>query len=197
MSDVRAIDPPRFREHLRSRLSGQSIATLLILLLCGGLVLYPVVFLAEEALNVGDPQEFPLQEWGLGNFAALGEDWHILANTGLVACLATIMAVVFGFVVAWILTRTRMPGGRRLERLMELPYYMTPLVGALAWAILASPRTGALNQLWHAVGGGGDLFDIYSRCSRRAPPLPSPSPPSIAYCSKHRIGRKPRCACYT
>jgi len=144
------------------RVSTQSIVTLLILLVCGGLVLYPMVFLAEEALNVGDPQEFPLQEWGLGNFAALGEDWHILANTGLVACLATVMAVIFGFVVAWILTRARVPGGSRLERLMELPYYMTPLVGALAWAILASPRTGALNQLWHAIGGNGDLFDIYS-----------------------------------
>ena len=102
--------------------SGQAIVTLLILLVCGGLVLYPVVFLAAEALNVGDPQEFPLQEWGLGNFAALGEDWRILANTGLVACLATVMAVTFGFVVAWILTRTRVPGGSRLERLMELPY---------------------------------------------------------------------------
>jgi iron(III) transport system permease protein len=72
------------------------------------------------------------------------------------------MAVLFGFVVAWILTRTKVPGSTRLERLMELPYYMTPLVGALAWAILASPRTGFLNQLWHRVGGSGDLFNIYS-----------------------------------
>ena len=85
--------------------------------------------------------------------SAISRHW---ARTGafspipaLVACLATVMAVIFGFVVAWILTRTRVPGGSRLERLMELPYYMTPLVGALAWAILASPRTGALNQLWH------------------------------------------------
>src|SRR6202023_3104314 len=45
---------------------------------------------------------------------------------------------------------------------MELPYYLTPLVGALAWAILATPRTGFLNQLWHRVGGSGDLFNIYS-----------------------------------
>ena len=142
--------------------SAQAIATLVILLVCGGLVLYPVVFLIEAALNTGDPQEFTLQEWGLGNFTALAEEWHVLGNTALVACLATVMAVIFGFVVAWILTRTKVPGGGWLERLMELPYYMTPLVGALAWAILASPRTGALNQLWHAVGGGGDLFDIYS-----------------------------------
>jgi iron(III) transport system permease protein len=143
-------------------LSAQAIATLLILLVCGGLVIYPVLFLVEESLNVGDPQEFPLQEWGLGNFTALAEEWHVLANTTLVASVATVMAVLFGFVVAWILTRTKVPGSTRLERLMELPYYMTPLVGALAWAILASPRTGFLNQLWHRIGGSGDLFNIYS-----------------------------------
>jgi hypothetical protein len=51
--------------------SAQAIATLLILIVCGALVIYPVVFLVEAALNTGDPQEFPLQEWGLGNFAVL------------------------------------------------------------------------------------------------------------------------------
>src|SRR6266700_872655 len=83
--------------------SAQAIATLLILLVCGGLVIYPVLFLAEESLNVGDPEEFPLQEWGLGNFTALSEEWHVLANTALVASVATVMAVLFGFVVALIL----------------------------------------------------------------------------------------------
>ena len=29
-----------------------------------------------------------------------------------------------------------------LERLMELPYYMTPLVGALAWAVHEIPSSG-------------------------------------------------------
>src|SRR5689334_21971154 len=110
MGDFRAVDASEARDLSRRRPGGQGLATLMILLVCGGLVVYPVVFLVEAALNTGDPQEFPLQEWGFGNFAALGEDWHILANTGLVACLATVMAVTFGFVVAWILTRTRVPG---------------------------------------------------------------------------------------
>src|SRR5205823_11678956 len=69
-------------------LSLQAIVTLLILVVCGGLVIYPVLFLAEEALNIGNPQEFPLQEWGLGNFAALAEEWHVLGNTALVASVA-------------------------------------------------------------------------------------------------------------
>ena len=51
--------------------------------------------------------------------------------------MATVMAILIGFTLAWILTRTNVPGREKLERLMELPYYMTPLVGALAWAVLA------------------------------------------------------------
>ncbi len=69
--------------------------------------------------------------------------------------MATVMAVVFGFTLAWILTRTAIPGRAMLERLMELPYYMTPLVGALAWGILAGPKTGLVNQLSAMFGGNG------------------------------------------
>ena len=61
------------------------------------------------------------------------------------------LAIVIGFLAAWTFTRTNLPGVFWLERLMQLPYYMTPLVGALAWSILAAPNTGFLNQLWHAV----------------------------------------------
>ena len=49
---------------------------------------------------------------------------------------------MIGFLVAWALTRTQLPGVAWLERLMQLPYYMTPLVGALAWSILATERAG-------------------------------------------------------
>ena len=76
--------------------------------------------------------------------------------------MATVMAILIGFTLAWILTRTNVPGREQLERLMELPYYMTPLVGALAWAVIAGPKSGFVNQLWHAVGGTGDIVDIYA-----------------------------------
>jgi iron(III) transport system permease protein len=144
------------------RPSGQGIATFLILVFCGGLVGYPIVYLVLESFNTGDSQEFPPEAYGLDNYVNLIEDSRILANTAFVACVATLLAVVLGFLIAWTLTRTRLPGRARLERLMQLPYYLTPLVGALAWAILASPKSGFLNQLWHAVGGTGDLFNIYS-----------------------------------
>jgi len=144
------------------RLGFAGLLMLLVLLACASLVIYPAVFIVAEAINTGEPGVFPPGEISLRNFAAVTEDVRILRNTLLVAGLATVMAVVIGFVLAWILTRTNIPGRSRLQRLMELPYYMTPLVGAMAWGILAAPKTGLLNQLWHVLGGAADLFDIYS-----------------------------------
>jgi len=142
--------------------SSQDTISLLVLVFCGVLVLYPMVYLIVLSLNVGDPQTFPPDEFGIEHYRDLFESWRVIANTAFVASIATVMAILIGFLAAWALTRTQLPGVAWLERLMQLPYYMTPLVGALAWSILAAPRTGFLNQLWHTVGGSGDLFNAYS-----------------------------------
>ena len=49
----------------------QGVATFLVMLGVGLLVLYPVAFLVAEALNVGDPESFPATELGLGNFTSM------------------------------------------------------------------------------------------------------------------------------
>ena len=98
--------------------------------------------------DTGDPLAFPPAEYGLGNYVAIfDEDIRVLWNTLIIAVMATAMAILIGFTLAWILTRTNVPGRAVLERLMELPYYMTPLVGALAFGLTASmtvPVTSAL-----------------------------------------------------
>jgi iron(III) transport system permease protein len=43
---------------------------------------------------------------------------------------------------------------------MAMPYYVTPLMGALAWALIASPNSGLVNQIWRAIGGDSHLIDI-------------------------------------
>jgi len=148
---------------VRSRFPWQGAITLAAVLAVAFLVLLPLVFLVEESLNVGDPMAFPPQEFGIANyFAMFDEDINVLWNTLIIALMATVMAVLIGFTLAWILTRTNVPGRALLERLMELPYYMTPLVGALAWAVIAGPKSGFVNQLWKLGGGHGDLVDVYS-----------------------------------
>ena len=78
-----------------------------------------------------------------------------MLNTLTFSFAATLMALVFGFLMAWILTRTNVPGRRCLEQLMAVPYYLTPLLGALAWSMLGSPESGFINQVWRALGGSG------------------------------------------
>src|SRR5258705_12321691 len=136
----------------------------LVSFLVGGaaavLVLYPIFFLLQASLSVGDPQARPPDAYGLENFADLPRYSHIFANTVTVAVVATVMAVLFGFVMGWILSRTNVPGRAALEQLMALPYYVTPLMGALAWSLIGSPSGGFLNQGWRALGGEGHLIDV-------------------------------------
>jgi iron(III) transport system permease protein len=124
------------------------------------LVLYPVFFLLQASLDVGDPQVRPPSAYGLDNFGGLFQFPQILLNTLTVSLAATVMALLFGFVMAWILSRTNVPGRRLFEQLMIMPYYLTPLLGALAWGLLGAPESGFINEIWRALGGRGYLIDI-------------------------------------
>jgi iron(III) transport system permease protein len=143
-----------------STISAQKIAGYGVAAVAAVLVLYPVFFLLQAALDVGDPQVRPPTAYGFDNFNGIFQYPQILLNTLTVSVAATVMALVFGFVMAWILTRTNVPGRHMFEQLMAVPYYLTPLLGALAWSLLGSPESGFINQVWRALGGNGHLIDI-------------------------------------
>src|SRR3954468_7007633 len=140
--------------------SGQAVAGLVVAVAAGVLVLYPIFYLVQAALDVGDPDVRPPTAYGLGNFEALPQYSEIMLNTLAVSLAATVMALFFGFVTAWILSRTNVPGRRTLEQLMAVPYYMTPLLGAFAWSLLGAPESGFINQAWRALGGADALINI-------------------------------------
>jgi iron(III) transport system permease protein len=144
----------------RSLISVQKMAGYGVAAVAAVLVLYPVFFLLQAALDVGDPQVRPPTAYGFENFNGIFQYPQILLNTLTVSVAATVMALVFGFVMAWILTRTNVPGRHLFEQLMAVPYYLTPLLGALAWSLLGSPESGFINQIWRALGGNGHLIDI-------------------------------------
>jgi iron(III) transport system permease protein len=140
--------------------SAQKIAGYGVATVAAVLVLYPVFYLLQAALDVGEPQIRPPTAYGFDNFAALLNYPQIMLNTLSVSFAATLMALVIGFIMAWILTRTNVPGRRVFEQLMAVPFYLTPLLGALAWSMLGSPESGFINQYWRALGGNGHLIDI-------------------------------------
>jgi iron(III) transport system permease protein len=142
--------------------SPQALAGALVALVAGLFVLYPVAFLLQAALNTGDPEARPPTAYGFDNFAGLLAYPQIILNTLTVSVAATVMALVLGFLMAWILTRTNVPGRRFFEQVMVVPYYLTPLLGALAWSLLGTPESGFLNQIYRALGGSEYLIDINS-----------------------------------
>src|SRR5947199_8062483 len=151
-------------DHLSMRFlkSPQALAGALVAILAGLLVLYPVAFLLQAALNTGDPEARPPTEYGFENFTGLLAYPQIILNTLTVSFAATVMALVIGFLMAWIITRTNVPGRRFFEQVMIVPYYLTPLLGALAWSLLGTPESGFLNQVYRALGGSEYLININS-----------------------------------
>jgi iron(III) transport system permease protein len=147
-------------ERARSWRPGPRLVSALVGGATAVLVLYPIAYLVQASLSVGDPQARPPEAYGLDNYTGLGRYAHIFGNTFLVAALATVLAVVVGFAMGWILSRTNVPGRAAFEQLMAMPYYVTPLMGALAWAFIASPNSGFVNQIWRALGGREHLVDI-------------------------------------
>ncbi|HEX3573797.1 MAG TPA: ABC transporter permease subunit, partial [Rhodopila sp.] len=131
-----------------------------VVLVTAAFVIYPIYYLLQASLDVGDPDVRPPTAYGFDNFAALPRYSEIMLNTLFVAFAATVMALVFGFLTAWILNRTNVPFRRTLEQAMAVPYYVTPLLGALAWSLLGAPESGFLNQIWRACGGSGAILDI-------------------------------------
>lgn len=61
------------------------------------------------------------------------------------ASMATVLALVFGVPLAWVLARLRFPGIGLLRALVTLPLILPPVVGGLA-LLLAFGRSGWLGQ---------------------------------------------------
>lgn len=154
-----ASEPPDARQRIKVI---ETIAMATIVAIVAVFVLYPIYFLLQASFDVGLPDVRPPTAYGLDNFAKVLDYPTVLFNTLAVTFASTVMALLFGFVMAWILTRTNVPFKRTLDQLMTVPYYVTPLLGALAWSLLGAPESGFINQLWRKLGATGYLVDITS-----------------------------------
>lgn len=68
-----------------------------------------------------------------------------------ISFLAAATNAVFGFIVAWILTRYRFPGRRIFDALVDLPFALPTAVAGIALTALYS-RQGWLGQIFYPLG---------------------------------------------
>lgn len=87
--------------------------------------------------------------------------WVALFNTVVVCGGAALVATALGALFAWIFVRTDTFGRSALEQIAQIPIFIPPFVGAVAWALLFAPRVGAANRIIVALGVPWQ-FDIYT-----------------------------------
>ena len=134
-------------------------------LLLAYLVLVP---LALVVLSSFRPGGFPLDPgFTLRNYAtAYGDPGFpaLLRTTLLFALGSSSFALVLGLGLAWLVERSDLPGRETLRGLVLLPMATPPILLAIAWAMLLSPRNGVLNQFLtqRSSRSATAPFDIYT-----------------------------------
>jgi iron(III) transport system permease protein len=141
------------------RLSAAAVGALLVYL-----VVVPLVLLAISSVR---PTGFPLEAgFTLDNFRKVygAENFlPLVRTTAIFAISSTALALAFGIGLAWLVERTDMPGRNLFRLLVILPMATPPVLLAIGWAMLLSPRTGFFNLvLRDTFGFEVAPFNVYS-----------------------------------
>jgi len=167
-ADVDALTGPYAASQRAARLraAGRGLWSAALLAILTFLVAYPVAMLLLGALTNTNPvvDGFGIFDLSIANFVAVlgNPNVHGALLNSLIACGGgTALAVVIGLGFSWIVVRTNTPCKRFIAAVSLVPLFVPPLVAAVAWAILASPKSGLLNTL--LAGMGIDWrFNVYS-----------------------------------
>jgi len=135
-----------------------------LLLVLGYLVAVPLVMLVISAFK---PNGFPFESgFTLKHLvASFGNPLlpELITNTLLFSLGSTALALLLGILLAFLLERTDLPLRNLWRGAAILPMAIPPMLLAMAWVLLLSPRIGAINVLlsnWFGVAPG--TFNIYS-----------------------------------
>ncbi len=137
-----------------------------LLLVLAFLIIYPMVVLLIGALSDINPVVDGLRAFrpSWHNFVTVLENPNVHAAilNSLYACAGgTAFAVTIGLTFSWIVVRTNTPFRRFIAAGCMIPLFVPPLVAAVAWSVLGSPKTGLLNVVFRSLGL--DLhIDLYS-----------------------------------
>ena len=128
---------------------------LVVGLIIAYLSLSPTVMLFYGSF-LSKPLGVPAAEFTLRHYVRAYADpltYRLLVNSFIFAMGASILATVLASILAWIAIRTNAPGRKMFELTAIVPNIFPPVMLAVAWTVLLSPRTGLINR-W--------LMDIFN-----------------------------------
>jgi len=142
-------------------IANDKFALLLALLTVGLAILIPCGMLVYESISnlEGGVRNFTLEHYA--SVLSQERTYELLGRTVLFSVTMTVCAGSLGFIFAWLAVRTNAPGRRYMPIAVLIPYLIPPMLGAVSWILLLSPRNGIINTLIGPVFGS-PLFNIYS-----------------------------------
>ena len=150
--------PSRWRNALRRFGEPATVIMTMAAVMLMFLVLYPVFWLMYGSFSYG--------EQGLA--AALAQLWQLpgleraLMNTVWLVCGTVPLSFLFALPIVWMTARTDTPLKGLIEIAALLPFITPPLIGAVAWSLLAAPRTGLINVFARSLGATAPVLNIYT-----------------------------------
>jgi iron(III) transport system permease protein len=110
---------------------------------------------------LGVPSEFSLVHYVNAYSDSL--TYQLLLNSFLFASGAALLATLLAATLAWISIRTNAPLRKLFELTAIVPNIFPPVMLAVSWTVLLSPRTGLINRaLMELFGLAEAPFNIYS-----------------------------------
>jgi iron(III) transport system permease protein len=145
---------PRWR-----RLPDISVAILLVLAALL-IILVGLPLLRLLGLTILGPEGLTLEPLigAFGRLRHLEALWRSVFIGGSVAIITTMVGVP----IAWLVSRSNMPGRNFVTLIVVATFVMPPYLGAVAWMLLGGPNAGWINRAWEFLGGEARLLNIYS-----------------------------------
>jgi iron(III) transport system permease protein len=134
-----------------------------IVLVVALFTLLPVAFVVVGSFNAAAPGS--VWQWGLRAWTQLFGSARTLDAVGysLLLTIRVPIAVLIGFLVAWLLVRVQIPGKSFIEFSLWLSYFLPSLPVAIGWILLLHKDYGLVNRaLMMLPFVKGPVFDIYS-----------------------------------
>lgn len=147
-------DPSPGRVARAVRVARDRWPVLALAVVLGYLVLSPLAFMVISSLK---PTGLPFDPGlTLSNFASVYGDartYELLGNTLSFVAGSTVVALGVSVPLAWLVERSDLPLRRVFRALIVLPMAMPPVLMAISWVMLTSPRTGAFNEALRGLFG--------------------------------------------
>jgi iron(III) transport system permease protein len=148
----------------QKKLGGFRPVELVALLFFAVLMALPVLFLVAGSFNIMPPGKPAV--YGLDNWVRAFSDpqtLNALWMSFLLSVVRLLPSLVLAVIVAWLIARTDMPGGKTIEFLCWFAFFVPEFPLTLAWILLLDPQFGLLNSVAAALPFvGGRPFDPYS-----------------------------------